>query len=401
MDIGAAQESGLVREFRLKIALEHQIVLERIIEHQTVLVPVLGDVAHAHHAALPDGSVGNILAAQANLSAHHRLQTGQAVDQLRLAVAVDAGDADDLAAPDVERNAAHGVILVDLGGDDHVLDLKHGLARLHVLFLDLEVNLAANHHGRKLFERRVSRVDRADAAALSQDGAAVGDRHDLRQLVGDKQDRFALRRQIAHDLHQLVDLLRRQNGRRLVEDQDLIVAVEHLEDLRSLLHTDGNILDQRVGIDVQTVLLAQRNDLFPRLLLLEEAHLVRLNAENDIVQNSEALDQLEVLVHHTDVQVVGIVGVVDLYDLPIFLDYARLRLIQTEQNAHQRRFARTVLAQQRMNLAAPELQSNIVIGPDAWEFLGNVQHLNDILRFRQVHHSFDPPQRAAIFNIIT
>ena len=56
-DIGAAEEAGLVRKFRLKIALEHQIVLERIVQHETVLVPVFGDVAHAHDAALADGGV--------------------------------------------------------------------------------------------------------------------------------------------------------------------------------------------------------------------------------------------------------------------------------------------------------------------------------------------------------
>ena len=61
---------------------------------------------------------------------------------------------------------------------------------------------------------------------------------------------------LLHDLHELVDLLRGQDGRRLVEDQDLVVAVEHLEDLGALLHADGDVLDERVGVDVQAVFLA-------------------------------------------------------------------------------------------------------------------------------------------------
>ena len=150
---------------------------------------------------------------------------------------------------------------------------------------------------------------------------------------------------------------------------------------------------------MQTILFAQRKHLFARLPFLEEAHLVRLNAKNDIVQNSEALDQLEVLVHHTDVQVVGIVRVGYSDDITIFLDRTGLRLVKTEQDAHQRRLARAVFTEQRVDLTAPELKRNIVIGLDAGELLGNVQHFNDILRFRQVHHSFDP-LKERLFRIL-
>ena len=58
-DVPAAQEARLVGELRLKVALEHHVVLERIVEHKAVLVTVLRDVAHAHHAALADGRMGD------------------------------------------------------------------------------------------------------------------------------------------------------------------------------------------------------------------------------------------------------------------------------------------------------------------------------------------------------
>ena len=150
---------------------------------------------------------------------------------------------------------------------------------------------------------------------------------------------------------------------------------------------------------MQTILFAQRKHLFARLPFLEEAHLVRLNAEDDIIQNGKALDQLEVLVHHTDVKLVCIVRVGYSDDLTIFLDRTGLRLVKTEQDAHQRRLARAVFTEQRVDLTAPELKRNIVIGLDAGELLGNVQHFNDILRFRQVHHSFDP-LKERLFRIL-
>ena len=209
----------------------------------------------------------------------------------------------------------------------------------------------------------------------------------------DEKDGFAFRSEILHDLHQLVDLLRRENCRRLVEDQDFIVAVEHFENFGSLLHADGNILDLRVRIDAQTVALRQGDDLLARLLLLQEARLVRLHAENDIVQHREALDQLEVLVNHADVEVVGVVGVADFDDLSVLFNDAALRLIEPKEHAHQRRLAGTVFAEQRVDFPSLELEGDVVIGADAGKFLRDIQHLNDIFRFRQFISLLCLPQK--------
>ena len=73
--------------------------------------------------------------------------------------------------------------------------------------------------------------------------------------------------------HQLIDLLRREHGGGLVEDQDLVVAVEHLQDLHALLHADGDVFDLGVQVDLQAVLLRQGLHLFAGLLLLQEAQL--------------------------------------------------------------------------------------------------------------------------------
>ena len=137
-----------------------------------------------------------------------------------------------------------------------------------------------------------------------------------------------------------------------------------------------------------TFALGKGDDLFPRLLFLQKACLVRLDAEDDVVEHREALDELEMLVHHADVEIVCVVGVVDLHDLTVFPDDAVLGLIQTKQHAHQRRFAGTVFAQQRVNFSLFKLEGDVVIGADAGEFLCDIQHLNDIFRFGQILHSF-------------
>ena len=131
---------------------------------------------------------------------------------------------------------------------------------------------------------------------------------------------------------------------------------------------------------MQTVTLGQRQHLLPRLFLLQEAEFRRFNAQNDVVQHGEALHQLEVLVYHADAQRGGVIGVADGHRFAILPDFAFLRLIQAEKDAHQRRFARAVLTQQRVDFAVAQLEGDVVIGNDAGKALGDMQHFDGIRR---------------------
>ena len=347
-----------------------------------MLVAVLRDVAHAQDGPLPDGGVGDVLAAEGDLAGLQGLQPRQAVDQLRLAVAVDAGDADDLSGPDREGHVLHCVVAVGPGGHRHALHLEDGLLGLGRLLMDRELHIPAHHHAGELLPAGLGDVHGADILALPQDGAPVRHGHDLVEFVGDEQNGLALRRQILHDLHQLVDLLGRQHGGGLVENQDLVVPVEHLQDLRPLLHAHGDVLHQRVRVHLQAVLLRQGQDLLPGLVLLQEAVAARLHAQDDIVQDGEALHQFEVLVHHADPQRVGVIGIFDLHHLAVLFDDALLRLVQAEQHAHQRGLSGAVLAQQRVDLAPLQLERDVIVCNDSRKALGDVQHFNGIWLFQ-------------------
>ena len=311
------------------------------------------------------GALGDVLAVQGDLAGHQGLQAGEAVDELGLAVAVDAGDAHDLAPADLQGHVLDGVVAVGLGGHGHVLHGEDHLAGLLGLLGHVEVHVAAHHHGGQLLGGGVLGLHGADVLALAQHGAAVGHGHDLVELVGDEEDALALLGQVLHDLHELVDLLGGEHGGGLVEDQDLVVPVEHLQDLGALLHAHGDVLDEGVRVHLQAVLLGQGQDLLPGLLLLQEAVLGGLHAHDDVVEHREALHQLEVLVHHADAQIVGVVGILDLNLFPVLFDDALLGLIQAEQDAHQRGFAGAVLAQQRVDLPFAKLQGDVVVGYDA------------------------------------
>ena len=244
----------MVFKARLVEALEHHVLLECEVEHEAVLVAVFGNVAHVL-AAVADRGMRDILAAEGDRAGGRLIKACQAVDKLRLTIAVDTGDADDLSRADGEGNVVHGVALLHVGVDAEVVDLQDLSRRLGLVLRDLELHGAADHHVGKLLLGGLARVDRADVLALAQDAHAVGDLHDLVELVGDEQDGLAFAGKLLHRGHELFGLLRGEHRGRLVEDEDLVVAIQHLQNFDALLHADRDILDLGVKVDVQTVAL--------------------------------------------------------------------------------------------------------------------------------------------------
>ena len=158
---------------------------------------------------------------------------------------------------------------------------------------------------------------------------------DCLDMVGDEDDALALGGERTHDVEEALDLEVGEDGGGLVEDEEVCPAEQHLHDLDALLHADGDVLDLGIEVDLQAVFFRELLDLFARFLALDEAELRRLRAEDDVVENRETFDQLKVLVHHTDVEIVGVVRRVDMDFLPILLDDSGGRLIQTKKNTHQ------------------------------------------------------------------
>ena len=185
---------------------------------------VLGDVAHVL-AAVADGGMRDVLAAEGDRAGGRLIKARQAVDKLCLTVAVDTGDADDLARADGEGNVVHGVALLHVGVDAEVVDLQDLARGLGLVLCDLELHRATDHHVGKLLLGGLARVDRADVLALAQNAHAVGDLHDLVEFVGDEEDGLAFAGKLLHRGHQLLDLLRSEHRGRFVEDEDLVVAI--------------------------------------------------------------------------------------------------------------------------------------------------------------------------------
>ena len=252
--------------------------------------------------------------------------------------------------------------------------------RLRFGFFHRKVNVTTDHHSGQFFFRRVFNVDRSDIFTFAQNGASVRNRHNLVKFMRNEKNRLPFFGKIAHYLHKFVDFLRSKNRRRLVEYENFVVAVKHFQNFRSLLHTDRYVFDFCVGIDVQSVLFAQIHNFLLRFFLQDKTEFCIFRSENNVFQNGKTIYEFEVLMNHSYAEIGCVVRIVDLYFHPVFLYYAFVRLIKSEQNRHKGGFSCAVLSQKRVNFAPFKLQRDIVVCFNSGEYLGNVTHFDNVIR---------------------
>ena len=233
----------------MAVVVQRDVLGERELEHEAAPLAVLGDVAHAGVEHLARGVVRDVLAVDLDSAAGRVPQAGERLDQLALAVAVDAGEPDDLPRPHLERDAAHrlepAVVL-----DVQVLDAEQRLARLGRRLLDAQQHLAPDHQPARAPPRSRPRAGRSRSACPRRST-------EIRSAISSTSFSLWLMKmtdvpcsvRLRDDLEQLVRLLRGQHGGRLVEDQHLGAAVERLQDLDPLLLADRDVLDLRARVD--------------------------------------------------------------------------------------------------------------------------------------------------------
>ena len=177
-----------------------------------------------------------------------------------------------------------------------------------------------------------------------------------------------------HDVEEPLDLEVGEHGGRLVEDDEVRAAEEHLHDLDALLHADGHVADLLVEVDLHAVAL---HDLLDRLAVvgqLEQRRVMALVPQNDVLEARHVLDEHEVLVHHADAVLDGDAGTGDVHLLAMHEDLSLSRLVQADEDVHERGLAGAVLAQERMDLAFPYGQVNVLVGIERAEALADVFH---------------------------
>jgi hypothetical protein len=264
-----------------------------------------------------------------------------------------------------------------------ILDGQQYVARLRRRLLDAEQDFTADHGpGERRLGRTLAR-HRLDRLAAPQHGDPIRDLEHLVQLVGDEDDRLPVGLQAVDDPEELACFLRRQDGGRLVEDEDVCAPVERLQDLHPLLLADGDLAHERRRIDHEPEALRKLLDAALGRPLVEQDPVAGLDAEDDVLGHGHHRDEHEVLVDHPDPRLDGVARRAERDRLAVEQDLPGVRLVEAVEDVHQRRLAGAVLAQQRVDLALLNVERDVVVGNDAREHLADPSHLEN----RRVCHS--------------
>ena len=247
-------KSDALRKRRLIVGAQNQVIGDRERQDQPVALPILGDVGHAQLGDLAWRCICHFLTQYADVAAGGRMEAGQHLYQLCLAVALDASNAQHLARPHEQINVVQYGVMADVLRLQ-VRDLQHLLLWRGNSLLHDQRNLTPDHHLCQLFFRGLLRRGLAHELAIPQYDDAVGDRHHLFQFVADENYRLALSHQSPHDLEQLFGFLRCKHGCGFVQDENVGFAVKGLDDLDALLDAYREILGQRPWVHGQAILL--------------------------------------------------------------------------------------------------------------------------------------------------
>ena len=230
---------------------------------------VLLDGQRAEHAAafghhgetlaheLEGGTARHVLAGVADGAVLHRLQAGDALQRRRLAGAVGADQADELAAVDVEVDALDGVDAAVRDLDARELEQRvrvgrtagaHECTAALSCALEVQQDLAAEvggDHRRILLHFR--RRSFGDLLAVVEHEHAVADAHHELHVVLDQQDRRAVAADVGEEPLERRRLGRVHSRRGLVEREQLRLGRERAGDLEAALVAVREVPGERVG----------------------------------------------------------------------------------------------------------------------------------------------------------
>jgi hypothetical protein len=205
----------------------------------------------------------------------------------------------------------------------------------------------------------------------------------LAHFVADKDDALAFRTEFVDDFVEFLHLDIRKHRGRFVQNQDFRATVKRFENLHALLRADGDIGNLRFEVDVQAITPGKLQNLFPARGVVDKDALVAFVAQDDVLHDRHGLDQHKVLVHHTDAEANRHGRGFDFYLLSAQNDIALRRLIQPDQNVHQRAFSSAVFTEQGMHLALTDGKGNVPVGVKTAELLADMLHAQDFVhRFR-------------------
>ena len=231
-----------------------------------------------------------------------------------------------------------------------------------------------------LCSRRVG----GDVAAVAEHRAFVGEFRDLVHAVRDVEEREALRAQPLQHGKNLRDIGGGQRRGGLVENEYARFARQRLGDLHHLAARQGQILDQRLRMNVARTGARKRFlGYLPLRSPVDHAETLRRIGDDDIVGDAEFGDERQFLEDAGDA---GLVGGGRRSEIHLLAFHRHAALVGRDDAGHdldQRRLAGAVFAEDGMDAAGHDRKLGLFDCPDAAVTLGNSFHAEE--RNRPVH----------------
>ena len=160
---------------------------------------------------------------------------------------------------------------------------------------DRRHNVLTDHQTGQLFFVGACPIDRAHHNAGAHYHDTVSDLHDFLHLMGDKHHTLSLSSKVLDELHEIIALLGRQNGRGLIHNENTGIEIQCLEDLHLLLLTHCQLADGYVYRHIKSVILCNFSDL---LIIFTNADAALHIAENNVFRGCVCGHQRKVLLNH-------------------------------------------------------------------------------------------------------
>src|SRR5208283_6179705 len=337
---------------------EGHVFGDRHVRNRGVLQGLLGQAEHLEAVEMVAGRL-EVLISYQHLPELDPALSGQRLDELALAVARDAGDADDLPGLDLDVEAVDGVAAFVVLGEE-TRDLEHDAVRRR---LDPRSGRpddgVADHHRRHFAGRYGADLAAADALAAPQHGEVVAERLHFTELVADHGDGdLAAMRHITQEAEDLVRLARRQDGGRLVEDEKALVEIEELQNLELLLLARREPGDGPVERHAERHAVEEGLQRLALLAPVDERGRVGA-ADDEILRRRQRGNQGEVLVDHADAERLRLARIAHGDFGAVDQELAAVGRVEAHDAFDEGRLSRAVLAEQRVERARRHGDRNV------------------------------------------
>ncbi len=246
---------------------------------------------------------------------------------------------------------------------------------------------SADHRLNELLAIEFARRRRHHPFAVAQHGDAVGQQQRFLERVADEDDADALFHQPPHQAEEVVLLLRRQRGGRLIENDDARLVMDGAGDLDHLLVRRAERGHQRGRIDLKVHAGEELLGLIVQAAQPVEELFV---AQIDVLRHRHRRHQHGLLKHHGDAERQRFGRRRQHHRLAVEQHFAGRELVHAGQRLGQRRFAGAVLADDGVDLAGLQREIDVLDRGHAAKFFGGFAQFED-----RAHDGFVPTGRSA------